>query len=68
MYKVRSESQPYELYEYIMLKYGTLTDIERNSAVPEVKIPFIFPVEILNKSHYVVTIQCILTTGRFIVQ
>ena len=27
--------------------------------VPEVKIPFIVPVEILIKSHYVVTIQCV---------
>ena len=36
--------------------------------VPEVKIPFIVPFEILIKSHYVVTIQCILTTGCFIVQ
>ena len=32
------------------------------------KNPIHFPVEILIKSHYVVTIQCILTTGRVIVQ
>ena len=50
---------------FLMSKYGV---IERNSVVPEVKIPFIVPVEILIKSHYVVTIQCILTTGRCIVQ
>ena len=40
---------------------------ELNSVVPEVKIPFIFIIEILIKSLNVVTIQIIRTTHRYIV-
>ena len=40
---------------------------ELNSVVPEVKIPFIFIIEILIKSHNVFTIQMICTTHRYIV-
>ena len=42
--------------------------IEWNIVVPEVKIPFIFSIEVLIASHYVVTIQSILTTRRYIVK
>ena len=38
-----------------------------NSVVRELKIPFIFLMEVLIKSHNVVTIQSILTTCRYIV-
>ena len=40
--------------------------IEYKSVVPEVKIPFIFSIEVLIKSH-VVTIQSIRTMRRYIV-
>ena len=36
--------------------------------VPEVKIPYIFSIEVLIKIHNVVIIQGILTTNRYIVK
>ena len=54
----------YLVLTHSMLKH-TPQPIERNCVVPEVKIPFIFIIEILIKSHNVVTIQIMYHTPLY---
>ena len=48
--------------------YNKCHTVERNSVAPEVRIPLISAIEILIKSHSVVTIQGILTTSCYILK